>query len=358
MKTEIKRRKVLKKWVRLTLLIIIIVVFFASFSLIKSSFKTPEVAPIEYSYNVKQNVDYKVYLYDNSFIEEEYLGPNEMYMADLIERINILFDYNYSGSKVVPVKYEYDIKGMINGSYQLAETGDNKIWNKEYVLLNPQTGEISDTNNINITESLDIDYAFYDNIVSSFRKELKISISATFDVIMTVNIYGTNDLEGKLIETKKMVVSIPLNSQVFKIEDDYEQKFNRNITPKIEQEESVDRKKLVCGILVGVVGIIIFLGLYEKIFNIKKKNPYNIKLAKILKNYGDIIVEVVNPNDEEGLNIVEVKNFNEMVDLEEELRIPIIFYETIDQYEGEFTIIHGNILYKYILDNEFENKKQ
>ena len=88
MKTEIKRRKVLKKWVRLTLLIIIIVVFFASFSLIKSSFKTPEVAPIEYSYNVKQNVDYKVYLYDNSFIEEEYLGPNEMYMADLIERIN------------------------------------------------------------------------------------------------------------------------------------------------------------------------------------------------------------------------------------------------------------------------------
>ena len=52
------------------------------------------------------------------------------------------------------------------------------------------------------------------------------------------------------------------------------------------------------------------------------------------------------------LDIIEVKNFNEMIDLEEELRVPIMFYETIEYLEGEFTLVHNNILYKFILKNE------
>lgn len=349
---EIRRTKVLKKWVRFSLLMIIVVVLFASLILIKNSFTAPTKASIEYSYNIKQNVDYKVYLYENTFMDKEFLGKDEIYIADLIKNMEISFNYDYSGSKVVPVKYEYEIIGNINGEYQLSDSDDTKIWNKKYTLLNKQSGEISDTNNIKIKEKLDVDYKYYDDIVANFRKELKISIDATFDIVMTISIYGTNDLEGRLLDTKTMIISIPLNSQVFKISNTYEQKTNNNINSSDAENSRVDNKKLFCGVLIGITAIIMFVGLFNKIFNIKKKNPYNIKLNKILKDYGDIIIEVVNPSEKEGLNTVEVKNFNEMIDLEEELRIPIMFYETYEDLEGEFTLIHGNIMYKFVLDNE------
>ena len=36
----------------------------------------------------------------------------------------------------------------------------------------------------------------------------------------------------------------------------------------------------------------------------------------------------------------------------EELRIPIMFYEKEEFYEGEFVIVHNNLLYKYVLTND------
>ena len=41
-----------------------------------------------------------------------------------------------------------------------------------------------------------------------------------------------------------------------------------------------------------------------------------------------------------------------MLDLEEELKIPIMFYEIIEDVLGEFTITHNNILYRFILKDE------
>lgn len=348
------RRKVLKKWVRFSLSAMILTIFLISIKMIFDSFYVVSPHNDIYAYNIRQNVDYKVYLYDNSFIDSEYIEKDELYMADLIKNIDIVFHYNYSGSKIVPVTYEYDIKGTINGSYQKEDDIDNKIWKKEYTLLNTQTGQVNDVNNINITEKLDFDYGYYDDIVSNFRKELKLPISATFEIAMTINIFGQGDLLGKLVDTQTMILSIPLNSAVFKIDDSYEPITNNNITFQDETKQSVNIKRIVCGILVGIVGIVLFVTLFDKIFYLKSKNPYECKLNKILKEYGDVIVEIVNPTNIKDLNVVEVKGFGEMIDLEEELRIPIMFYEINEGYLGEFTLIHGNIIYKYILDNSPE----
>ena len=76
------------------------------------------------------------------------------------------------------------------------------------------------------------------------------------------------------------------------------------------------------------------------------------KLSKILKNYGNIIIEITTPINIDDYEIIEVKNIEEMVDLEEELRIPINFYEHIPNYYGEFTLIHNNIAYRYIIEEK------
>ena len=97
------------------------------------------------------------------------------------------------------------------------------------------------------------------------------------------------------------------------------------------------------------VSTILFISLFKPILNFKPKSEYTKQLDKILKNYDQIIVEVETPVREKEHNVILVKSFEEMIDLEEELRIPIIFYENIYKHIAVFTITHNNIVYKYVL---------
>ena len=346
------RKKILKKWVRVSLVLFVLVVFLISIKMISDSFTFVSPKRLEYAYNINQNLDYKVYVYDNSYIENDYIEKDELYMADLIKSIDVSFFYNYSGSKVLPLKYEYNIKGVINGFYKTNDEGDSKLWKKEYTLLNTQAGEITDVNNIRIKEDLSLDYSFYDEVVSNFRKELKLPINATLDITMTISMYGEGELLGKLVDTQTMSMSIPLNLQVFQISNNYEPIISKNVITNTEVKNIVNVKRLICGILVAGVGVVLLVGLFDKIFIFKQRTNYDYKLSKILKDYGDVIVEVITQTPIDELSVIEVKSFSEMIDLEEELRIPIMFYELEESYIGEFTLIHGNIMYKYILDNE------
>lgn len=342
------KKVVLKKWVRVVLLIIILAVFVFSFMLIRSSF---EILPnsFDYSYSVKPSVDYKVYLYDNSFFDVEYWEKNDTYTSDVIKKISMDFEYKYSGSKIIPLNYSYDIKGYIDANYQSTETGNSSVLHKEYSLLETKKGVLNDINNLTIKESYDIDYNYYDGIVSDFRKTYKYPITAMFNVVMTVNVYSD---EIKVDDTKTITVSIPLNQQVFKIVEPELEKINNNILNANDVKERINRPKLIVGVLIGIIDAVLFGISFDKLICIKKKTKYEIKLNKIFKQYGDIIIEVVNLMDSEDMCLIYVKSFNEMVDLEDELRIPIMYYETKERLEGEFTLIYNNIMYKYILDND------
>ena len=72
--------------------------------------------------------------------------------------------------------------------------------------------------------------------------------------------------------------------------------------------------------------------------------------------YDNVIIEITSPINIDDYEIIEVKGIDEMVDLEEELRIPINFYEHIPNYYGEFTLIHNNIVYRYIIEQKKEDK--
>lgn len=346
------KRKVLKKWVRFLLLGIIVSFFAFSIIIMLTSFNKPnrDEDKILYSYNINQDLDYKVNLYDNSYIETNYLGKDDTYISDLIKEIEIDYKYDYLGSKVLSLNYTYNVVATINGEYSLEEE-DSKVWTKEYTLVKDKKGKIDDKTSINILQPIKLDFKYYDQVVSNFRKELKLPIKSTLTVTFSININGKVD-DQKINDIKEIKLILPLNQQAFKIKEEYEKSYNNNVTPEKEKQEKINYRKLFGGSVLLCTSICIFILLFREIFNIPRKNKYTVKLNKILKEYGDIIVEVVNPINETDMDIIEVKNFNEMIDLEEELRVPIMFYETIEYLEGEFTLVHNNILYKFILKNE------
>ena len=109
---------------------------------------------------------------------------------------------------------------------------------------------------------------------------------------------------------------------------------------------------LPCFLSISLISILLFILSFKALFNIKPKSSYTKKINKILKNYGQIIVEVENPIKEKSFNVVKVKDFNEMLDLEEELKLPIIFYEDLYNYKAVFTITKESTIYKCIIKNQ------
>ena len=168
---------------------------------------------------------------------------------------------------------------------------------------------------------------------------------------MTVNVlssYDTTDINN----TQKIIIYIPIGLQAFSITTDYKEKTEDYIYEVDNRIKIYTNYNFVIGIIEFIVCLIFFIYLFKIIFNIKSKNSYSKKLDQILKTYGSIIVEVLNPVKEEKYEIVEVKNFDEMIALEEKLRIPITFNEVIPTRYGIFTLVYNNKIYKYSLKNK------
>ena len=106
---------------------------------------------------------------------------------------------------------------------------------------------------------------------------------------------------------------------------------------------------LIIGSIFVLVAILLILDSIKKSIKFSKKSDYAIALNRILKNYGDIVAEIVSPVEIDSLNVIDVKNFDQLLDIEEEVRMPILFYETIADEQGEFIIICDNMAYRYVI---------
>ena len=304
-----------------------------------------------YSYSINQDIDYNIDIYKNNLFETENLGMDQTYVANIVKNINVNFKYKYENTKKIPLNYEYGITATIYGEYTLPDEDEkSELWTKKYTLLDQTKKETSD-NNFEINEEVKIDYNFYNDVVSKFKSEIKLPISAYLSIEFKTKVSGI--IEHKSVsDVQTMRLKIPLNQQAFKISKDYNKNVEKDIKKLTEKDLDIELKKEICGVILLITAISLFVVLYKDIFDIAKKNYYNTTLDKLLKEYGDIIVEINSEINKDDLQVIEVKNFNEMLDLEEELKIPIMFYEIIEDVLGEFTITHNNILYRFILKDE------
>ena len=69
-------------------------------------------------------------------------------------------------------------------------------------------------------------------------------------------------------------------------------------------------------------------------------------LKKYFESQGDRVFDISKTN---GEYTCDVKNFEDMVDIEEEIKSPILYYEVEEGSEALFTIVNDNYMYRYIL---------
>lgn len=342
---------ILKQWVRVFLLVVVVAgIIISVVSIVKSL--NPEQNNKEelYSYNYNSNLNYRVYLKNNSFFTSSYLGMNKQYITSLIDHIEVDAKYNLQASKELDYTYSYEVVATTKGLYQNSDGKDVEVWSKSYPIANlaTQTGSGS---TINISKTVSLDYNNYNEIMTDFRNQFGLSVDARVDLSVKINVKAglKGESEKGLQTDNKMSLEIPLLQQTISIKPNYVNSGSDTIYKASTTKANINMPVLIVSALALLVLLYIFKRLAKSLLVVTRKSEYVLSFNKILKEYADIIAETHNMPNLDNYDVINVKNFNDLVDVEEEVHSPILCFEVKENVECVFTIINNKVAYKFVL---------
>ena len=321
-----------KKYIIIALLII--GVFFISYG-----FNLKNITP-NYSYKMQRRTDYEVLLKHNNFYENERLPSGKWYASKSIDSYIINFIYNFSSDKKIDMKYKYFITANLIGTFDGIDGQDKEVWNREVILTNLKEEYKKELNNFNINEQVNIDYEYYNDLARSYENKYGIVIDT--NLIIKMNIF-TNINEENIEDT--IEIEIPITDTVSNVKENYEAETTKIIYSNNQNFKNI---YIVIGTLFLVIAIlIVFTMMYrhQKIISM----TYNFKLKSIMKNYEDIIVTVMNVPNIKNLDIMNVINFEDLVDIAIQTQNIIIHFEKLKNKESIFYVLKNDYAYVYTL---------
>lgn len=294
-------------------------------------------------YNENSNLDYRVYLKPNNFYETEYLGKNKVYIANLIDNIEINFRYNYMIVQPTDVDFNYNIvaKLTINDG-----SGKNTYFEKEYSLLPNKTKSIKSGTNYSLNEKVSIDYAYYNSLANSFKQQFGLDTTSNLTVYLKVNKRTNIENASNGYENSTMFVKIPLSEKAINIELNYQDINNSNYII-----QGVDSK--VDNVIFGILSTVTLL--VSLVFAVKtirlltmlngKKTIYDKYIDRILNEYDRLIVENGTGPETKNCQVIKISKFEELLDVRDNLKLPIMYYVVTKHTKCQFYIKHDDELY-------------
>ena len=335
-----------------------IAIVFSLFSLYYFKMGLKNTYQEEVSYKSSSNVSYKVYLLENDYFDEPYLGMNRTYISSLINYIDINFNYNINFSNFVSGKYTYYIKGII--AADKVKDDDSSYWSKSYILKEPVTISYDNQNSFNIDTNAKVDYQKYNSLLNEFRKDYGISFDGTFKVQLVIESESNATNIKESIPVDSLIeVRVPLTQQVIDLSIDLSNNDNEGeVSETIVNNTSSNYVFLGLGILfMSVTLCLLWLIFRYIIFIYLSKSEYSKTLKKILSTYDSVIVNVSNLPNLNDLKVIEVNTFSELIDAHSEVRMPINYYEEVADCKSVFVLVSTNMAWVYTLINhEYEKK--
>ena len=297
-------------------------------------------------YNVKSDIDYKVYLKENDFYDTPYLEEGMVYVASLIKNINVDFKYNFSVDKISDIDFTYKVVAKL---VIASQSNANVFFTKEYDLTEEKNEEIIGNNYYTITENIDLNYVYYNNLANKFRSKYAVNTNSYLEVYLVVNEKSKENNTYDLKNESKVVLTIPLSLQELNITLN-----NKNVNQEkeliIPHNNSIDNLSLA---ILGIMGILIVLVSYELIRKIllitNHASKYDSTVNRILSGFDRIIVNVKTLPNFDNYHIVKVDDFQELVDVRYNFKVPINYFVITEHQKCEFYVYANNQVYLYVL---------
>lgn len=299
------------------------------------------------SYNEKGDISYKVYLKKNDYYDKPYLDEKSSYIASLID--NFTLNYNYVNT--FSDKVDYTLKYGVTADLIVYDSDNtNKpVYTKKYILVDEK--EVTGKGRVAKVDLIDqvINYDEYNRIVQSLKKE--VIPTANLVINFNTDITGTSKKIEKEINSKHTsTLSIPISQRTIDI-DLTKNNFN-------DSKIVTDNKSMSNGLIIIICTtifalIIVVVGLINYISkNAKQRSKYEQKVRKILREYDRAITEarskLVIPDN---ANTIEVKEFEELLDVHDNLNVPIIYYRT-SSVKSVFLVKNNDDIYYYVIKSD------
>lgn len=307
-----------------------------------------------YSYKLNKNADYTIGINRNNFYSSETLEPNKTYISDMVKQVKVNFKSDYKINTNSNFYYNYKITNTVYVKYaNTSNSNDNILWSRENILKESSLQTSTNQTAFDIDDSVNINYQEYRVLAQNFKSTYNIPVEAYMELRLVLYYDVEIEKTGEAKQQQSIIcLKIPLLQDVFTVEEKYQKHESETFIKNGSVKSSVNMPKIIIGIvlIIGTLMVLLYYIRNEMKHNVK--NEYKVALNRILKSYGDIVAEVVSPIETDYMKIVEVKNFEQLLDIEEEIRMPILFYETIPGEEGEFVILYDNMAYRYIISGK------
>lgn len=356
---KVQKNKVFntKKWLIILIALAIILLPLAESLLIRSLDLKKQEVIVEYVES--GDVDYNVYLKENKYYTQKYLGKGMEYVASIISTINPDFKYELHSTDTLNFTYSYNVTGTL---YISKDSESSPLYTRKINLLAKEPQSIK-SNSLNIAENLVIDYDDYNNLVNRYKRDFGLNAYSRLVVAMDIVITGVHENnDDKIVLNRTLQMSIPLSEQTIQVSLDTD-KINNNGMLFAKGNISIENPLLfvvaVVSLLIVVLLLITSISIYVKF---KRRNIYYITLGRYVNEYDRLIIngsyENTSIDENKYDNIVEVEKFEELVDAAENLSLPILFYEVIPGELSFFVVTNGDTLYKFTLDKAILAKKE
>ena len=300
-----------------------------------------------YQYNINQSVTTAVAYHENSFYEGGSTSDNTAFVTPLTKEVAANFRYHFGGSEAAALSYRYSVTALVRGLYAVTGKEDEaaNVWTKQFTLVEPIEKKVDD-GALTIQEKVTIPFEQYRLLIDQYRTTLQVPVDGEVIVTSTVKLDGV--ISGaQFSDTKVATVTMPLTRQIYQPAIKYEKKASGEVVTASRKaaHDTLLNSVLIGSIVLGVLGgALLILAMRRRMF----KSTYQRELERIYRLHDGIIIKTKEHPNLAGKRMVSVKSFDDMLNLEEELKSPIVSSE-VDDRATRFMIIRDDVVYLYLL---------
>lgn len=340
----------MRKRNKIILIYIILVLIFSLLFLCEFNWMKKSNNMNTLTYNEKSGISYKVALKDKFVYDEPYLDEEKTYIASLIDKF--IINYNYINVFSDNIKYTLDYNIKANLIVYDSNNDTKPVYTKNYILLdNKRVTKESRVAKVDILNQ-EIDYNEYNKVINELKKE--IIPNAKLVINFNTSFKGKNsNIDKQIVSNKTSSLSIPISQRTINVDL---KKNNLSDSKTISNSKSTGKFILILAIFTGIIlFLLIICFLHYLIRPFHRVSKYNQEINKILREYDRAITEAkgeykFNDND----NNIEIKDFMELLDVHDNLNVPIIYYKVSNR--KSLFIIRNNkdVYYNVITKEDFE----
>lgn len=306
-----------------------------------------------YSYTIDQSINNTVNYFDNSFYPNGPESDNSAYVTSLTDTVNSMFHYSYNASsEAKQLSYTYSVNALVRGTYGVpGGTEDvSSVWSKHFQLVAPITKTVK-SSTFTVDRTITIPFDKYRKSVEDFRLGLALPVSSELQLQYTIKVDGVTKAGEKFSDSRSSTISAPLNVQIYQLANKYDKTDTKEVSPQTSGGNSnwQAQAEIIGAIILAATGLaLIGFSLSKN----KYKSDYQRQLQKIFRYHDGIIIRTSKAvKVSRTKTIIPVKSFDDILNLEEETKSPIIASPAGDT-ATRFMIADGDIVYLFVLGVE------